>query len=201
MAKKKSSPKPQKQSSPKMPKKKSGKKGGIITVLLAAAATVIIGIVLLSLFGDKLPKSITDRTAKEVNIYFTDEEGTNLKAESHMIKKGSLEAEINESLSELIKGPADKDLANPLPDGTKLVGIEVKGDIAAVNFSPELVSKHPGGSSWEIQTVYSIVNTVILNFPEVKKVQILVAGKKQKTIAGHIDVSLPLGPDKKIIRN
>ena len=59
----------------------------------------------------------------------------------------------------------------------------------------------PGGSTGEILTIYSIVDTLTLNFPEIKDVQILVEGRKKDTIAGHIDITTPLAPDKQIIKN
>ena len=63
------------------------------------------------------------------------------------------------------------------------------------------MTNHEGGSSGELQTIYSIVNTLALSFPEIKEVQILVAGNREETIAGHIDITTPLGPDRKIIKD
>jgi hypothetical protein len=49
-------------------------------------------------------------------------------------------------------------------------------------------------------TIYSIVNTVALNFPEIEAVQILVDGGKRDTLAGHIRIDFPLVPNKNIIK-
>ena len=57
-------------------------------------------------------------------------------------------------------------------------------------------SNHPGGSTAELQTIYSVVNTLTLNFPGIKKVQLLIDGSVHDTLAGHIVISIPLGPEK-----
>ncbi len=63
---------------------------------------------------------------------------------------------------------------------------------AYVDFSPELSSKHPGGSLSELLTVYAIVDTLTVNLPAIVRVQILVDGKEVDTLAGHVDLRRPL---------
>lgn len=208
MAKKKASQ--QKQSSKP---RKSRKKGGLWTVLITAFLTVIIGIIILSYFGDRIsrhvrkktPPSVQEKTPqkealKEINVFFSDEEGLHIKAEKRRVRKASLDAEVKEALEALIEGPRSG-LASAIPEGTRLLGVKVKGPTAFIDFSSEIIKNHPGGSSGELQTIYSIIDTVALNFPAIKEVQILVEGKKEETLAGHIDISLPLGPDTGIIKN
>ncbi len=181
--------------------KKTYKKGGLWPVLIIAFITILGGIVVLVRYGDRIFKPpVAERAAlKEVDIFFSSEDGQYLKAEKWRIKPDSTESEIREVLTFLIKGPRDTNLGKTLPDGTRVVDVSVKGGTAFVNFSSEIMKNHPGGSSGELQTIYSIVDTITLNFPDVKDVQILVDGKKEDTLAGHIDISLPLGPYKKII--
>ena len=63
---------------------------------------------------------------------------------------------------------------------------------AFVDFSGELVSRHSGGSTDEILTVYTIVDALTANLPAVTSVQVLVDGKQIETLAGHVDLSRPL---------
>ncbi len=44
------------------------------------------------------------------------------------------------------------------------------------------------------------MNTVALNIPEIEEVQLLIQGRKEETLKGHIDISQPLKPDMKVIR-
>lgn len=190
---------------PQRARKKRGNAGGaILTIIIIALLTAAVGIYLLARYGEKLPFSLvppkTSKTEiKTINLYFSNEEGLALKAEKREIAKGDLTKEIKQSMDSLVKGPK-WNLTPTIPDGTKFLGVEVKEGIAFLNFSKEITEKHPGGSSAEIQTVYSIVNTAALNFPEIKRVQVLIQGKKAKTLAGHIDISFPLGPDKDFIK-
>lgn len=175
----------------------AGKKGKSLTgIIIIAFATVIAGIIILAWLAGRP----ADKELKEINVYFSDEDGILLKAEKHKIEKGDSAFEAQKALESLMGGPENIALGNTIPQGTRLLGFKLEGTTAVVDLSPEVVQNHPGGSSGELQTVYSIVNTLTLNFPGIKDVQILVGGKKQSTIAGHIDITLPLGPDTKLIK-
>ena len=72
--------------------------------------------------------------------------------------------------------------------------------MARVNFNSALTTEHPGGSSAEMMTVYSIVNTLSLNFPRIKRVQILIDGKPIETIAGHLFLREAILPKLDLIK-
>ena len=59
---------------------------------------------------------------------------------------------------------------------------------------------HPGGIKSELLTIYSIANSLILNVPEVEAVKILVNGNETATLAGHIDLQVPLKANMLLIR-
>ncbi|MBI5048114.1 MAG: GerMN domain-containing protein [Deltaproteobacteria bacterium] len=198
MAKKKIPPA---QKSKGLRKKRGSSGGAILTVIIIALITVVIGILLLTKYGEKLPSFLIPQKPeiKTVNLYFSGDEGIALNAEKREIAKGSLTKEIKQSIEGLINGPKAR-LIPTIPDGTRFLGVEIKEGVAFLNFSKEISEKHPGGSSAELQTIYSIVNTITLNFHEVKRVQFLIEGKKAKTLAGHIDISFPLGHNKDFIK-
>ena len=111
----------------------------------------------------------------------------------------NLHSQVREVLNELIKGPTGN-LAATVPQGTQLRDLFIsKNGIAYADFSAELSSNHIGGSAAEMDTVYSIVNTVTLNFPQIKGVQILVENQAVETLKGHLDLSRPLKPDLSLI--
>lgn len=177
----------------------AGKKGkkSLTAILVIAAITLVAGIIVLAWLAGRP----TEKQAREINVYFSDEDGLYLKAEKHSVEKSELPTEARAALEALVSGPSNSKLGKTLPKGTKLVALKIEASTAVVDLSPEVIQNHEGGSSGELQTIYSIVNTLSLNFPEIKDVQILVGGKKEETIAGHIDISQPLGPDKKIIKD
>jgi hypothetical protein len=43
--------------------------------------------------------------------------------------------------------------------------------------------------------VYSIVNTIAVNFPRIKLVKLMHNGKDLETLEGHLDLREPLAPD------
>jgi spore germination protein GerM len=63
-----------------------------------------------------------------------------------------------------------------LPDGTAFV------DLGGVTLS----QGWSAGSHEELMAVYSLVQTITTNFPEAKRVRILVNGSPAETLAGHV---------------
>ena len=100
----------------------------------------------------------------------------------------------------LIKGPK-RDLMPTIPVGTDLRAFYVTADgTAFVDLTQNAADKHPGGSNSEILTIYSIVNTLILNIPEVKTVKLLIEGRDSMTLAGHIDIRFPFKANMLLVR-
>jgi spore germination protein GerM len=87
-----------------------------------------------------------------------------------------------------------------IPEGTTLRAFYVtdSGD-AFVDLSTEVSSRHSGGSSAELLTVYAVVNAVTANLPTIHRVQILIDGREADTLAGHIDLRSPLERDVSIV--
>ncbi len=138
---------------------------------------------------------------KDVLLYFSDREGEYLIGEKRAIlKKNAIKEEAKETIIEIIKGPKGR-LIPTLPPHTELLTLQMNdAGLATVNFSLALSRDHPGGSSAEMMTVYSIVNSLSLNFPQIKRVQILIDGKPIETIAGHISLRQPVTPKPDLIK-
>ena len=92
--------------------------------------------------------------------------------------------------------------ASVIPEGTALRAFYAteRGD-AFVDLSPEVSTKHSGGSSTELLTVYAIVNAVAANLPTIQRVQILIDGREVDTLAGHVDLRRPLERDFSMVRD
>ena len=103
-------------------------------------------------------------------------------------------------LDALLTDAAPEPYVQLIPDGTTIRAFYVtdRGD-AFVDFGPEIVSSHPGGSFAELLTVYAIVNTITANLPNVQRVQILINGAEADTLAGHVDLRRPLTPDMTLV--
>jgi spore germination protein GerM len=170
---------------------------------------VLIGIGLVLLFHQQMFRSIKPLSKrrsipaerKEVLLYFSDSEGEYLIGEKRKIlKKNTVQEEAKETVIELIKGPNGK-LIPTLPPRTDLLTLQISdAGVARVNFTPALSKDHPGGSSAEMMTVYSIVNSLSLNFPQIKRVQFLIDGKPIATIVGHLSLEQPVSPKPDLIK-
>ena len=133
----------------------------------------------------------------EVNLYFSDSQAMYLVPEKRKISQTPSLA--RQAVVELIKGPENSDLYPTIPEGTQINEVYIADDIVYIDLSEEIFKNHPGGSSGELMTVYSIVNT-LTEIPPIKGVQILVGGNEAESLVGHIDISMPLLRDEDWIK-
>jgi germination protein M len=133
----------------------------------------------------------------EINLYFSDSQAMYLVAEKRKISQ--IPSLARQAVIELIKGPESSDLYPTIPEETQVNEVYIVDDIAYIDLSEEIFKNHPGGSSGELMTVYSIVNT-LTEIPPIKGVQILVGENEIKSLVGHIDISMPLLRDEDWIK-
>jgi len=133
----------------------------------------------------------------EVNLYFSDSQAMYLEPEKRKISQTPSLA--RQAVIELIKGPENSELYPTIPQGTQVNEVYIVDDIVYVDLSEEIFKNHPGGSSGELMTVYSIVST-LTEIPPIVGVQILVEGNEMNSLVGHVDISMPLLRDKNWIK-
>lgn len=153
------------------------------------------------LLEKKPEKKTAVKEKKIVTLYFSEEEEEYLVGEKReILKRSKVEEEAKETVIELIKGPKGS-LIPTVPSRTKLLTLQIDQEgLAKVNFDLALSKEHPGGSSAEMMTIYSIVNSLTLNFPQIKRVQILIDGKVIESIAGHISLKRPISSNLNIVK-
>jgi germination protein M len=120
-----------------------------------------------------------------------------LTAEDEKIfKSGELANRAKQILQKLQEGPHGESMFPSLPKDTKVQDLFISEQgIAFINFSNTIAVNHPGGVLNELATIYSIVNSLTYNLPEVKEVKILIGGVEKETLAGHCLLLLPLTMD------
>ena len=115
-----------------------------------------------------------------------------------IFRSAELANRARQILQKLLEGPKTAGLHPSLPKDTKLQEVFIDGmGLAYVDFSSPISANHPGGMLNEQATVYSIVNSLTYNLPEIRQVKILVGGAEKETLAGHC-LLLPLGMDLSI---
>jgi spore germination protein GerM len=135
-----------------------------------------------------------------VRLYFEapDRDGL-LPEERDIAFSPDLARQLRTVVEELAKGSTGG-LLPTLPEGTRVLEVFVQAHgVACVSLSPEVAAGLPGGSRAELLTVYSVVNTIVTNFPSVSRVQIVVNDQPTGSLGGHIDLSRPLPPDMTLV--
>lgn len=130
---------------------------------------------------------------RSVTLFFA-EDGTHLAREAREISHCDDDSACLKSvLHELLNGPVGE-LEGTLPDGTAVNTARIDGTQATIDFNLTFSDAMLSGSSAEMMAVYSVVNTVAVNFPQVKTVKLDVDGNSG-IVLHHLDLSEPLPPD------
>jgi Sporulation and spore germination len=125
----------------------------------------------------------------QVKLYVVGPSGRELATETQEIPLAASVQEQAKAVVELLLRRS-----SAIPSGVTLRELFITSQgIAYVDLSQELITNHPGGSSAEELTVYSLTQTLVANFPAIKTAKILVEGREIQTIAGHLDLTIPYG--------
>jgi hypothetical protein len=76
------------------------------------------------------------------------------------------------------------------PDGT-----------AYVDLANDVLSEFPPGIETETLAIYSIVDSITMNIPSVKRVKFLIQGQEVETLDGHADLTAAFAPDPTRIKS
>ncbi len=106
-----------------------------------------------------------------------------------LVMRELVKGSVNQGVPRLL--PADTILraAYLLPDGTAFVDLG----------GPTLTQGWATGSHQELMAVYSVVQTVMTNFSEAKRVRVLVNGEPAETLGGHISLTKALTPMPSVV--
>ena len=135
-----------------------------------------------------------------VRLYFEapDRQGL-LPEEREVAFSADLARQLRIVVEEIAKG-STTGLLPTLPVGTRVLEVFVQArGVAWVDLSSEATSNLPGGSRVEMLTVYSVVNTIVTNFPAASRVRIVVNDQPVTSLGGHVDLSRPLSPDMTLV--
>lgn len=135
------------------------------------------------------------------NLYFPGPGGWLYVERQELSGAGEPVERITEVVAALLAGPQGTSLRPPLPDGVTLGRAYLLADGTAM-IDLESVDRAPppaSGSRREMLTVYSLVNSVVLNVPEVERLVLLWNGEQPSSFAGHLDTARPLVPNRWLV--
>jgi hypothetical protein len=146
--------------------------------------------------GDDTPRDPT-----LVVLYFPADDGY-LYPEDRSLPVGGTPRERTEALvAALLEGPETLGLSRPYPEEVAVLGAyTTPNGVAYVDLGAEgQDNPPPGGSLEEMMMVYSVVNTVIENVPEVRRVALTWNSRQRESFTGHLDLSRPLGAKRDLV--
>ena len=164
----------------------------LFIIIVAILILVIIGVGGYLLIKNNLQPSeveiqpeeeITDEQMRQtiVTLYYQNKETKELMPEGRTIDSKELLSDPYVTLMKLlIEGPKSENLQSAIPEGTRVIKAELKGDILYLDLSKEFIDNHEGGEEAENLTIYSIVNTVT-ELNEVNSVKILINGREDQS--------------------
>ena len=140
-----------------------------------------------------------ERLKLPVDLYFPSAAG--LAVERREIETTRLpKDQVRNVVEALLAGPKGGGMVRPLPPGITLGGVVLAGDVAYVDLSWADHEDPPaGGSMAEMQSVYSLVNSITLNVPQAERVVLLWNSAQRLSFSGHLDTSQPLFPDRSLL--
>jgi len=135
------------------------------------------------------------------HLYFADRNNYYLMSEQRVVSHSGNSVDYARAIVEaLIKGP-ETTLVRTIAADTEFRAIYIVPDgVCYVDLSQAVGKDHPGGCNSELLTIFSVVNSLILNVPEIKRVKLLIDGKEVQTLAGHIDLAFPFEANMLLIR-
>ena len=163
--------------------------------LLLIIIFLLIGLSLIFIFNRQEGEIITDDLT-EFEVFFSTKDAMYLQAELRQLDRDDI---YLDGIRQLIVGPNSNQLSATIPEGVEIIDIDIRGEIAYLNFNRALVDNHWGGSTGELITVYSIVNTMT-GFSNIDGVQIVIEGQEVETLVGHLDLSQAIRRDDDIIQ-
>ena len=162
----------------------------LIIIIVLVIAIAITGILLWSNKSKNMEENviqpqeeITDeqmRTAL-VTLYYMNKETKQLTPEGIMIDVKKLLADPYETLINLlIEQPKNEKLQSAIPNGTKVLGAELKGDVVYLDLSNEFIENN----SVEEKTIINAIVNTLTELNEVNGVKILINGQENKEFKG-----------------
>ena len=139
---------------------------------------------------------------REVVLFFQRAADDSLGPERRRILlTSSVADQARQIVGELAVGPETEGLLPTVPRRTAVLGVYLdKAGTVYLDLSDEFVSTHPGGSSGELATIFSIVDSLTYNLPEIRRVRFLVGGEERDTYKNHIDLRAAYLKNMSIVR-
>jgi spore germination protein GerM len=181
----------------------------VILPVLVAGSLYLRSLVRRVFFEKRQPAESTERArlsqealqsaggpTRTVTLYFPSYSDGKLQSEPRQIAIAPRPVDrIRQIVLALIEGPKQSQ-TRALPASADVRAVFLTPDgTAYLDFSSSVLADFSPGIESETLAIYSVVDSLAVNLPEVKRVQFLVQGQEADTLDGHADLSAPYTPD------
>lgn len=122
-----------------------------------------------------------------VKLYYSDMSGRHLMQEIRNRETGTEQSLQEFVLNELLAGPQNDDFLSALPEGTRLLGMELVQGTCIINFSEEFLANKPESHMQARMVIFSVVNS-LTELSQIESVRFLCVGKEIRSYVG-LDLS------------
>ncbi|MBN2705182.1 MAG: GerMN domain-containing protein [Deltaproteobacteria bacterium] len=128
----------------------------------------------------------------ELLVYHLDQSLSRSRRQSQATAVNLSREERARKLFALLGRPG-RDSQAPLSPRVRLLAVSFQPPTITLDLSAEFLETAAGfGARDEQLIIFCLCNSFLDNFPEYSLVQLLVEGRRQQTLAGHIDISQPI---------
>ena len=144
---------------------------------------------------------LEDGPTASIMLLFPGPDGQLHSEEREIPVQGDLVAHLKRVIEELLAGPVTEDLLTALPPEITLSWLHLnEAGVVYVDLEFTGEGSFPAwGSHHEMLAVFSVVNSLFVNTPEINSVILLRNGQQQPTFAGHLDTSRPLFANSQLV--
>jgi hypothetical protein len=141
-------------------------------------------------------------SSQTATLYFPSLEQGTLVPESCSITWAEADVDrVRQVVLALAEG-SHQGLRRVLPASTSVRAVFLAPDgTAYVDLSNDVLSEFPPGIETESLAIYSLVNSITMNIPSVKRVKFLIQGQEVETLDGHADLTATFAPDPTRIKS
>jgi spore germination protein GerM len=137
-----------------------------------------------------------------VTLYFPGLEEGKLIPESRSLTWAEADVDrVRQVVLALAEG-SHQGLSRVLPAATSVRAVFLTSDgTAYLDLSSDALGELAPGIEAETLAIYSLVDSITMNIPAVKKVQFLIQGQEVETLDGHADLTTAYAPDPTRIKS
>lgn len=147
------------------------------------------------------PEPVEPQPLRYVTLFYADAAATGLVSVIRQRPPCANDASCALDVVQALMESPPEGLVALFPPQTQVTRLELAGDGAVIDLPQDSVNRLSGGVMNEVLLLTGLADTLAVNFPQIRRVSVLVDGKAVKTLKGHVDLRQPFIADFSLVRN